>query len=226
MRQAVVLAAILLAASPAAAQTYVSASLVGDVTRFSHVDLPGLDDRGGEAIGFGLRLGTSITEILGVEVEFVRPSTIESTIASEILPASYSPVFAFPGITPLLPELIFPPIRYQLRTETRNTTVATSVWAKQTLTGGFSLVYSAGLALVRSHRATSFAYEAGGGLPLPVPVSYAIVDDAVAYSMQPQVGVEGRIGMGEHVQLVPALRMNGLEDGWSLRPSAGLAWTF
>ena len=233
MRRVVISLALLLASSPAAAQTYVSASLVGDITRFSHVDVAGVEDRGGEAIGFGLRLGTSITDVFGVEIEFVRPSIIESSIDSEILPAFDTPVIGLPSVPLLLPDLIFPPIRYQLRTETRNSTVATSVWARQTLTARVSLVYSGGVALVRSHQVSSFEYVPGGGSPFPipfpmprVPVSFSVADVAVAYSLQPQVGVEGRIGMAEHVQLLPALRMNGLQGGWSLRPSVGLGWTF
>jgi hypothetical protein len=226
-RSTLIVAAMLAVSAPASAQTYVAASLVGDITRFSHADVPGFDGGGGEAIGFGLRLGTSITDLFGVEVEFVRPSVIESSLDSEILPA-LEDLVVLPGV-PVFPD-VFPPIRYQLRTEARYTTVTTSVWAKQTLTARFSLAYSGGVALVRAHQESSFDYVPGGepGLPpIPrVPVSFRVSDESVSYSLQPQVGVEARIGMSEHVQLLPGLRLYGLEGGWVLRPAVGLGWTF
>jgi hypothetical protein len=229
MRCAVlVLAALLAASSPAAAQTYVSASLVGDIARFSHVDLPGFDDRSGEAVGFGLRVGTPIGAAWGVELEFVRPSLISSSAEAEVIPAyPQDPIYSIPGL-PLFPEIFFPPIRYEVHTETRNTTVAASVWAKQELTGRFSLVYSGGMAMVRSHQSTGFDYVPGVGvIGVPrIPGSFGGVQEAVNYSVRPVAGVEARIGMTEHLQLMPGVRLFGLESGWLLRPAVGLGWTF
>jgi len=44
------------------------------------------------------------------------------------------------------------------------------------------------------------------------------------------VGIEMRAGMTDHAQLVAGLRVHPLGqsavDGWMIRPSVGLAWTF
>ncbi len=75
---------LLFAAAPAFAQgTTISASLTGDVARFSRtearpataVDLSALD---GEAIGFNAAVGRAIGERWGVAVEFGRTGKIES----------------------------------------------------------------------------------------------------------------------------------------------------
>jgi hypothetical protein len=49
---------------------------------------------------------------------------------------------------------------------------------------------------------------------------------ATTYDVGPLVGVEGAIGLTEHVQLTPGIRLHGIEGGWLLRPSVGLGWTF
>jgi hypothetical protein len=227
-RFVIIFLAVLGLSSPAVAQTLVSASLVGDIARFSHVDLPGFDDRSGEAIGFGLRVGTPIGEAWGVELEFVRPSLISSSVDTEVVPTYPEDLISsIPGL-PLFPDIFFPPIRYEVHTETRNTTVAASVWAKQELTGRFSLVYSGGMAMVRSHQASGFDFApVGGVIGVPrVPVSFGLVQEAVSYSVRPVAGVEARIGMTEHLQLMPGVRLLGLESGWLLRPAVGLGWTF
>jgi hypothetical protein len=40
------------------------------------------------------------------------------------------------------------------------------------------------------------------------------------------VGFEACIGLTEHVNLVPGVRLHGLENGWLLRPAVGLEWEF
>jgi hypothetical protein len=229
---AVLAVSLLVPSSPALGQTYVSGSLVGDIARFSHTDIFGVDGRngGGEAVGFGLRVGTHVGTAWGVELEFVRPSVIESAIGAEILPAL--PGVIFPDL-PLFPGL-FPPVRNAVRTETRNTTVGATIWAKQQLSGRLSLVYSGGVAMVRSEQTSSLDISPFAGsigllpvLPsLPTGLSLLPVYEAVSYSLQPVVGGEARIGLTERVQLVPGVRLYGLEGGWVLRPSVGVGWTF
>ena len=48
----------------------------------------------------------------------------------------------------------------------------------------------------------------------------------VIYGVSPLAGVESRISMTEHLQLVPGVRLQVVEDGWLIRPAVGLAWTF
>ena len=40
------------------------------------------------------------------------------------------------------------------------------------------------------------------------------------------VGVEGRVGLSDHVRVVPGLRLLAAGGGWTIRPAVGLAWEF
>jgi hypothetical protein len=48
----------------------------------------------------------------------------------------------------------------------------------------------------------------------------------VNYGVRPLVGFEARITLTEHADLVPGIRLHGLENAWLLRPAVGLAWNF
>jgi len=57
------------------------------------------------------------------------------------------------------------------------------------------------------------------------PCSARILN-SVVYSARPMAGFEARIGLTDHVQLVPGVRMHGIQGGWLIRPSVGLSWKF
>jgi len=40
------------------------------------------------------------------------------------------------------------------------------------------------------------------------------------------VGFEGHVGLSEHVQLVPGIRMLSIAGQWIVRPAVGLGWSF
>jgi hypothetical protein len=40
------------------------------------------------------------------------------------------------------------------------------------------------------------------------------------------VGLEGAIGMTEHLRIVPGVRMLALDSQWIIRPAVGLQWRF
>jgi hypothetical protein len=48
----------------------------------------------------------------------------------------------------------------------------------------------------------------------------------VDYRVRPLVGFEARIKLTENADLVPGIRLHGLENAWLLRPAVGLAWNF
>ena len=50
--------------------------------------------------------------------------------------------------------------------------------------------------------------------------------ETIVYSVRPNVGLEGRIRMTDHAEFVPGIRLQGLQDGWLIRPSVGINWTF
>jgi len=214
-------------AESAAQPAYVGASVFGDFVRLTQTRYRALeDDAGGEAVGFALRVGTHITDRWGVELEFARPSEIDGDGGFEILPAQVT--FASlsdlvpPGVT-LPSPLIFPPFSY--RTTMRNTTISPAAFVRQDLTDRSSLVYLGGLGFYRTEREFGLASDprALGGTGLSI---VPFRSETVHYGVKPFVGVEGRIGLGEHGQLVPALRLHGIDGGWLVRPGVGVNWVF
>jgi hypothetical protein len=87
-----------------------------------------------------------------------------------------------------------------------------------------SLVYLGGVAFVRLDQTTKTTF----GYALPVlsiyPPSYEY--KTVEYTQGPMAGIEARIGLSDHTQLVPGLRLLAVAGGWIMRPAVGLGWTF
>lgn len=214
-------------ASPAFAQGYVGAFLVADVVRLDQYDSRTGDSGNGEALGFGLRLGTEVGRRWGVEIEFVRPGEITTDQMPQFLPALYTitPEPVVPGLpnvsTP--DSLIFPPYSYRFRSTQRRTTLSTALWVRQEISRRFSLAYLGGVAFGRTDSEVELSYVPIRPTIIPIPPS---VNESVFYDVAPMVGVEGRIRMGGQVDLVPGLRLHGTQGGWIIRPALGLAWTF
>jgi len=217
-------------ASPVCAQgAYVSASLTGDVLRLDNAQSTGIDNsRGGEAIGFALRLGTELAPKWGVELEFARPAEIDTEISPGIVPL---PALAFQSIGldgTTLPgtNLVLPTYSYRIRTSERHTTLSAGLWARQQLTPKVSLVYMGGAGFRRSTSEVSISFDPTPFLGIPIVRPSASVTNSTAYGVGPFVGVESRIGLTDHAQLVPGVRLHGVAGGWLFRPSVGLAWNF
>jgi hypothetical protein len=220
--------------APAHAQgAYVSASLIGDVVRNTHSEVSGNADgsRGGEAIGFALRAGTEVASIFGVEVEFARPSVIESEWSPEVIPLADAGLTIVTSGGTILPDpgLVFPVFRYQIRTTQRYTTLSTMLSARQDLSESVSLVYLGGVSFQRTTQEIEFEFQP---LPTPLPgLTFPTIyplptTETVSYRAGPVAGVEARIWLTDQVQLVPGVRLHGLDGGWLVRSSVGLGWTF
>lgn len=223
--------------SPALAQgTYMSASLTGDIVRFSRSETQGVRDLsgGGEAIGFALRVGTPLGSSWGVEAEFARPAEIENEGAPDVIPLAYQTLaWSSQGVTgsvvagDLPTRLIYPPFSYQVRTSQRNTTFSTGVWARQDVSTRAALVYSGGVGFHRTETDIEFTYGPVRGIPtIPVIIPPRSVTETITYSARPFAGIDARIGMTDHAELVLGVRLHGLRDGVLVRPAVGLGWTF
>lgn len=217
-------------AAPARAQSaYVSVSLAGDVVRFTHSEAEGVPSLlgGGEATGFALRVGTPLGSRWGVEAEFARPSTIENEGGGpDVVPLVYRGL-PYEVVGGQLDPRIYPIISYRVRTSQRNTTFSTAVWARQDLSPRFALVYLGGVGFHRMERDIEYTYGPGPRLlAIPIIVPPRSRTDTVTYTARPLVGIEARIGMTDHLELVPGVRLHGLESGVLVRPSVGLGWTF
>jgi hypothetical protein len=219
--------------APARAQgAYVSASLIGDVVRNTHTEVSGTADgsRGGEAIGFALRVGTEVASILGVEVEFARPSVIESEWSPDVIPLADPrlPFVTSGGTIVPDPGLVFPIFQYQLRTAQRYTTLSTMLLARHDLSERVSLAYLGGVSFQRTTQEIEFEFQSVATLPpgLTLPTIYPLATETVTYRAGPVAGIEGRIWLTDQVHLVPGVRLHGLDGGWLVRSSIGLGWSF
>jgi hypothetical protein len=240
---AVALIATILTAAPVVAQgTYASAHLTGDLVRLDRVDIGGQStaSAGGEALGFALRLGTPIGRMWGAELDLTRPAVIETESTPDFLPltagaiglisttgsGTAAPGTAVPGVVGgQLPIGPIVPSSYRIHSESRYTTLSTSVWAAQELSSRVSLVYLGGVGFHRSTFVTELTFERRGLLPgLILPPTTR--SETLVHSVRPLAGFEARIGLTDHVQLVPGVRMHGIEGGWLIRPSVGLGWKF
>jgi hypothetical protein len=111
----------------------------------------------------------------------------------------------------------------------RTTTLSTLAVVRQAPGKRVEIAYLAGLGFSRVVREIEF------GIPRPFlaagrPFIPSYKTRTTQYGVGPVVGVEGRIGMTEHARLVAGVRLHALGqslvDGWLVRPSLGLAWTF
>jgi hypothetical protein len=231
-----VLVAVLFAlgARPSSGQSaYVSAAVVGDVLFTTHSETSlGRDvPSGGEAVGFALRVGTPLGSRWGVELEFTRAGEIETEFDGAIPLASGATSITWSSIPPgsdaALLSLLQRPVSYRLRASQRHSTLSTTLWMNQRLSERVSLVYLAGMAFNRSTFESESRFEI---LPLPpgisIPSIFPSISKTITYGVRPLAGIEARIGLTEQVDLVPGLRLHGIDNGWLIRPAAGLAWNF
>jgi hypothetical protein len=115
---------------------------------------------------------------------------------------------------------------YRLRATQRHSTLSTTVWFNQTLSSKISLVYLAGMGFYRNTYENESRFDIlPPGITLPVGFP-AYTTKTVSYGVRPLAGFEARVHLTDHVDLVPGIRLHGLESAWLLRPAVGLAWNF
>ena len=210
------------AAGAVAQSPYVGGAVLADVVRSSgsQDQQPGND----ETFGGALRVGTSLGEKWGVELEFVRSGETQWSPDVTIL-AGLTPALP-PGFIGSLPDIaIYPPP--QIEVESQLSTLTTSWWFRQNNNDRFSLVYLGGAAFSRTETETEIEYGVIGlprvGQTLPTRF-YS--QESVIYDTGLSVGINGDIEMTDHLRLVPGIRMLNIASQWLLRPSVGLHWRF
>jgi hypothetical protein len=226
-------------AAPALAQGgYISASLVGDIARLdTYGSSLGDAPAGGEAFGFGLRVGSELGSRWGVELDFVRPGEISNDASSDLLPRITQSSFSWTssslgpnGPVMYVPDDLTLPAYYSLsfRSRQRHTTLSAGLWLRQEISPRFSLAYVGGVAFGRTSTEAEITYLPLRSpiLPIPFPSLPPTISETTTYDVGPMVGVEGQIGLGGQAQIVPAIRLLAISGGWLIRPSLGLAWKF
>lgn len=122
-------------------------------------------------------------------------------------------------------QLLSRPVSYSLRSAQRHNTLSTTVWMNQELSPRVSLVYLAGMGF---HRSTFESEARFDILPpgLSIPGLFPTLSKTVSYGVRPLAGFEVRIDLTDHVELLPGVRLHGLDNAWLVRPAVGLAWNF
>ena len=229
---ALVLVVLVTAAAPAAAQShYIGASLVGDIVRFSRIDIdsddpfeliPSDPSTDGETLGAALVLGTALGERWGIELEFVRSGAIERSSTQSIPPRTL-PI-------PLPTTIPLPLAEITIRSERRHTTLGTTAWIRQEISDRFDLVYLAGITFSRSEMEQEFIVGPQPLLPGVILVTAIPGTHVIDNGVGPAIGAEGRWKLGDHFSVVPGVRLHGLSvggrPGWLIRPSVGVRWRF
>jgi hypothetical protein len=230
LRVVLILGFVCASAAPAAAQAvYVAGSVGADMLFVSGADSFGVSTAtgGGEAISGAARLGVVRDERWGIELEVSRAAEIEEASSTG-------------GILPLALASTFPIFLPEIDVRTRTTTISTTASIRQQVADRTALVYLGGIVFHRID--TQFEYRARRGQPnladfvlgqLPVGSTVAsssfapsLRTESVQYGVGPVVGFEAHIGYGEHLTIVPGVRMHGLPNSWLLRPAVGVGWRF
>jgi hypothetical protein len=226
-------ATVLLASSAWAQGVYVGGAVAAEVVRTTSTKSGGTtyDNGSGEAFGGAIRVGTFITERLGVELEYFRPGEIDSDGGGIVYPVdlvSGNGSYWFNGVVQSGIVQSLPYFSQTMRV--RTSTTSALLTARQPLGGRAEIVYLGGVGFSRVVREVEYGY---GFSRIAAPVGSTFPrfsERTTQYAAGPVVGVEVRAGMTEHAQLVAGLRLHALGqavvDGWMLRPSVGLTWKF
>jgi hypothetical protein len=192
--------------SAVAQSTYATASVGTEVSRFMRFeqDIPSDGFTGGEAVFGALRVGTAVGERWGVELEFARPAALNH---SSILGSG---------------RLDLPFDEPQLHIKQEKASISMLAWVPQRVGSAVQLVYLGGVTFHRTATA--------GRLGPERPADSRFDSKLTEYSTGPTVGMEARIALTTHVQVVPGVRLDGIQvansNGWLLRADAGISWVF
>jgi hypothetical protein len=216
--------------SISAQSPYVAGTIGADVSRVSHTDssLYSSPSNDTEVVSGSLRVGTSLGEAWGVELEFVRSGRshqsqipIFSPLAGGVNIGSVTSILSG-GASPVgIP--ISSPVNFQTDVRSSHSDLDAVLWARQRLGGSIDMVYLGGLVFSRERLEVTQTFPTAIRALLP---SGGFRTTLIDYGTRPLVGVESRIRMTSHMRLMPGLRLQGLGDGWLLRPYVGLGWFF
>jgi len=207
---------MLLAATAASAQSaYVAADVGADVSRVTHSDSTFANGNSGtQVFSWDLRAGTLIGSAWGVELGYVR--SLSNT--------SNQP-FAVP-LAALAPNIVLP-VNFRITAQHQRSSFDAVAFARQHARA-VDLIYLGGLSFLRDR--TEITTSLGGAqLPANIPIPalpVRIGGSTTTYSTHPLVGMEARIAMGGRARLIPGIRLQGIDQGWLLRPYAGIGWNF
>jgi hypothetical protein len=216
----------LFVAAPVFAQsTTISASLTGDVARFSRTEtepapLADLSRIDGEAIGFTVGIGHGIGERWGVALEIGRSGEIESRQGVEFDPR----ISARPSLVP--PGIPIPDFSFVSTSEVQLTTVSALAWVKHDAGSRVEFSYTAGITFTRAESERDFEITDERLAIWAFPSGLRTIE----YGTTPVAGIDAAFKFTDHTALTAGIRLHGVEvqgmPGWLVRPAVGVRWTF
>ena len=216
--------------SISAQSPYVAGTIGADVSRVSHTDssFGSSPSSNTEVVSGSLRVGTAVSQTWGVELEFVRSGQSHRSQNPIITPLqagglNVGALTPSPTGTIAINGIPVPIGGFQSDIRQSHSDFDAVAWVRQGVGGSVDLVYLGGLAFSRQRVEITQTFPAI--LRTLVPGG-TFRTTAVDYATRPLVGAEARIGLTSHVRLIPGLRLQGLGNGWLLRPYAGLGWFF
>jgi hypothetical protein len=232
-RFVITLLVVLFAVSAGAQSVYVAGTVGADVSRVSHTDsiFSSATPNGSETFSGSLRVGSAIGQSWGAELEFVRSAQTHDQIPASVLPLATSTAIAgLPtatgsfSLTSASANLI--PVRL-LQSDVRqsHSDLDALIWARQKAGGKVDLVYLGGIVFSRERVEVTQNFPTALALFAPVP-NGIFRSTTISYGTRPLVGIEALVSLTSHVRLIPGVRVQGIVDGWLLRPYVGLGWLF
>lgn len=223
---------LLVAAAARAQSAYVAGTISADISRVSHTEstFSSAPSSGDETLSGSLRVGSGIGQSWGVELEFVHSAWSHTQMSSTVFPLATNTlppttVTSVGGVTfssvDVIPTIV--PFRSDVRRS--HSDLDAAVWARQAVSGTIDLVYLGGVAFSRERIEVSQNFPTALRLFAPVP-NGVFRSTAINYGTRPLAGIEARVRLTSHVRLIPGLRLQGIADGWLMRPYAGLGWFF
>lgn len=229
-----VIVALLMFGPPAAAQsTYVGASLVGDIARFSGLDyddddvarILGNGSENGEALGFNVKIGRAITNRWGVEFEYARSGEFEGRLP-QILPAGMIER-GLPSIRidPTLPS--FPYVEFDVDSERQHTSMTALAFVRQDIGDRIELSFLGGVAFNRIETQINYDVDIRR-LAIYPPIFNDV--ESTEYHVGPALGLEAAFKVGDAAAVTGGVRLHGVTvtgvGGWLIRPNVGMRWSF
>lgn len=233
MQRCIALFGLLMLSTPAAAQsTYVGASLVGDIARFTKVNYDNDTPRilgdlsiDGEAIGFNVKVGRAFTERWGLEFEYARSGTFEDNFPQ------FLPAWTTERLLPTLPSgtvVSIPSFDLDVTSERHHMSMSALAFVRQDVGERVELSFLGGIAFNRISTKTDYDVDIRG-LANNLPI---FLDDieAIEYHAGPSVGAEAAFKLGDSAAITGGVRLHAVSgsgrSGWVIRPNVGMRWQF
>ena len=229
---------VLFASSVRAQSAYVAGTIGADVSRVSHTDsnFSSSSPDGSETLSGSVRVGTAVGASWGVELEFVQSAHSHDQVTPVVSPLATGnsvatttgvPTITIQGFTFSSASANAIPIRFvQSDVRQSHSDLDAVFWVRQGVGGSVDLVYLGGVAFARERTEITQNFPTILGLLAPLPPNSAFRSTTISYGTRPLAGIEARIRFTSHVRLIPGVRLQGITEGWLLRPYVGLGWFF